>query len=99
MLDLVIKGGVVVDGSGLVIVGGREVVRGNRLTGVEAGRVLRFGRDTYTPLADGKPDTALIAKFRILKRQVASNSTTGKEKHHERIVGAGPRVLLGGARP
>jgi N-acyl-D-aspartate/D-glutamate deacylase len=42
------------EGVGHVIVNGKEVVRDNRLTGVESGRVLRSGRDTYTvPLTGG----------------------------------------------
>lgn len=42
------------EGIGHVIVNGREIVRDNRLTGVEPGRVLRSGRDTYTVPLPGK---------------------------------------------
>jgi len=43
------------EGVGHVIVNGREVVRDNRLTGAEPGRVLRSGRDTYTVSLNGSP--------------------------------------------
>ena len=43
------------EGVGHVIVNGREVVRDNKLTGVESGRVLRSGRDTYTVSLNGNP--------------------------------------------
>ena len=36
------------EGVAHVIVNGREVIRDNRLTGVQSGRVLKSGRDTYT---------------------------------------------------
>lgn len=40
------------EGVGHVIVNGTEIVRDNRLTGAEPGRVLRSGRDTYTAPLD-----------------------------------------------
>jgi N-acyl-D-aspartate/D-glutamate deacylase len=41
------------EGVGHVIVNGTEIVRDNKLTGAEPGRVLRSGRDTYTVSLDG----------------------------------------------